>query len=527
MQVHKTVVILVAALAMSAVAGCARDCLVLERCGDQCVELTSDHANCGACGTVCSASEMCFASACRQRMTIGSATSKLDLLFMHDNADNGNGTDHLTVELTQRFDQLVTILGVAAKHGLAADLHLGVVTSDYGAGKTGGNGCQPSPGGERGVLQAIGTGASVDCRPLMDGLPFAHVNFDPAKAGENNLPIAQSLTKTLECMSLSGSGGCNFQHSLESVYAALHNSLPENAGFLRDDAKLAVVFLTSEDDSSAPPDTDMFDKTQTAKYGYPSSYRSTHFGIECEHDGALALPPYGDSGGPLLGCVPATNPPGEEYDVHRYSDFFTRPSSAGGVKADPADVSLFAIDAPGPQEGGVVQVVLSDPELLGTTLTACSPLDEAANPPCVPMLQHSCQNADSPYLVGDPAVRLNAVVHAARGGSFIGSICDSDYSASLVAIGNQLVATLASGCLSGPLTTPADPDCRVEQVNDNGNAMDIPRCDATASNTPCWSVTADARCAVVSPAALRLSVNRGAVPPTPASVMTAACATSN
>src|SRR5262249_17340944 len=140
----------------------------------------------------------------------------------------------------------------------------------------------------------------------------------------------------------------------ESVYAALNNKV-ENAGFLRDDAVLAVVFLTNEDDSSAPPTATMFDKNNTIQFGYEDSYRSTHFGIVCGNP--PMLPPYFSSNGPLSTCTPAPNPPGFEYDVKRYIDLFTKSSAQGGIKSNPADVVLVAIDAPQTP----VEVILSNP----------------------------------------------------------------------------------------------------------------------------------------------------------------------
>src|SRR5262249_13119377 len=151
-----------------------------------------------------------------------------------------------------------------------ADLHIGVVTSDYGAGATGAPGCTSSPGGDFGRLQARGKSAAQGClKPLPDlntgGLNFVHYDFNPKAdpAPSNNPPPDQDLVHTFVCMASVGATGCGFEHQLESVYAALHNNLPENAGFLRPDALLAVLFVTDEDDSSAPPDTDMFDKNKT------------------------------------------------------------------------------------------------------------------------------------------------------------------------------------------------------------------------------------------------------------------------
>src|SRR5262249_14880786 len=138
--------------------------------------------------------------------------------------------------------------------------------------------------------------------------------YNTSPGGMNNLPMGQTLADTFTCMASAGSQGCRFEHQLESVYAALHNN-PANVGFIRPDAALAIVFLTNEDDASAPPDTDVFDKNKVASYGYEDSYsRQTRFAVVCCPPGKvdcspkdLQFPPYGDSGGELTDCQAAPN----------------------------------------------------------------------------------------------------------------------------------------------------------------------------------------------------------------------------
>src|SRR5262249_10265954 len=50
-----------------------------------------------------------------------------------------------------------------------------------------------------------------------------------------------------------GDRGCGFEQTLEGMKRALDGSHPENVGFLRSAAFLAVVILTDEDDCSAQP----------------------------------------------------------------------------------------------------------------------------------------------------------------------------------------------------------------------------------------------------------------------------------
>jgi len=445
--------------------------------------------------------------------------NKIDVLFM---VDNSNSMSAMQTELKNRFNQFLQPFTDLASVGVYADLHLGVVTSDYGAGATGAPGCDLSPGGQKGKLQAVGKYADASCLPPV-GANYAAYVFAANGAGANNLPSGQSLLQTFTCMASVGSNGCGFEHQLESVYAALHNGLVENQGFLPDDAMLAVVFVTNEDDSSAPPTTDMFDRSLTNEYGFEDSYRQTRFGVICCPPGMSSctpdqrqLTPYGDSMGPLAQCQPAPNPSatmgpqgGREYDVSRYIDLFTKPASQGGVKANPDDVLLAAIDAPDMP----VQIILSNPGTAGgQPYQQCPTLNESSNPPCVPVLQHSCQNPAQQVFFGDPAVRLDTVVRAALHNT-IASICDDDYSGALQAFANQMVSRMGLGCVPSTIDLTGDvyKACTVEDRTTNMDGTvtvtPIPGCIPDGNLNPCWSFVQAPECAAAS--GFRFSIYRG------------------
>jgi hypothetical protein len=330
---------------------------------------------------------------------------KIDVLLM---VDNSFGMAPMQTDMAARLDQFLQPFQDFGN----VDLHLGVVTSDYGAGATGAPGCQSSPGGQLGRLQRMGPVAPPNCQPPV-GDPFI-----AWQASGNNLPMGQDLVTTLACIVSSiGTAGCGFEHPLESVYAALHNP-DDNPGFLRPDAALLIVFLTNEDDCSAPPTSNLFDKNRTATYGYEDSFRCTRFGVFC---GGQPVP-YSATIGPLGNCTPGH--PTELYDVARYIEFFTH------LKEDPRKVALAAIDA----DAAPVAVVLSNPGTpAGEPYAECEHPSEITNPPCVPVVQHSCHNPDRPAHFGDPAVRLNAVVAAAPN-HLLRSICDADFSKTLFEI---------------------------------------------------------------------------------------------
>ena len=435
---------------------------------------------------------------------------KVDILFM---VDNSGSMGAMSDELKHRFGQFFSVFDQLAKDSDYVDLQIGVVTSDFGAG-LGKNSCGASPGGQRGRLQAIGQFADNGCRAPM-GANFIKYTFTADGKGIHNLPPGQTLADTFTCMASVGSTGCGYEHQLESVYAALHDNLPENAGFLRDDALLVIVFLTNEDDSSAPPDTPMFEDGQAAEalYGYPDSFRSTRFGVMCGTPPSLVA--YQDSGGPLANCQAATSPPGLEYPVSRYIDLFTKPAAEGGLKTNAADVILVGIDAP----ADPVQIILSNPAILGgEPYFPCGLINEGSTPPCVPVLQHSCQNPKQPVFFGDPAVRLNTVINAAPIHK-IASICDSDYSGALADIGNLVVSSLKPGCVPIALADPINPDCAVDEATTHNDGTTeihlIPACANGNGIYPCWSVGMRPDCGVRSPQSLGITIERNgkAAPP--------------
>jgi hypothetical protein len=248
-----------------------------------------------------------------------------------------------------------------------------------------------------------------------------YIDYDQV-AGTSNIVGVPDVPSAFNCMASVGDGGCGFEHQLESVYRALHDPPPENAGFLRDDALLVVYFATDEDDCSAPPDTDLFDPSPdgVAKYGTLHSFRCTQFGITCSEPG---MPLTGGPMDPTGGCRPLTQAEGGKlFEVQRYIDFFARP---GGVKADPSDVILGSIHPP--------------PIPVGVTITM--PCADQVNTPSCPILNHSCLNPTNILFFGDPGVRMTAVVNSAYT-ALPWSLCDVPYSQPMQDLAQKIIARL-------------------------------------------------------------------------------------
>ncbi len=430
------------------------------------------------------------------------AKNKVDILFMIDNSSSMNPMQD---ELRSRFGDFFKVFEDLATAGTYADLHIGVVTSDYGAGDVTSGACEASPGGQRGFLQTVpapkADNPPANCLPPK-GAPYISYAFSPAGGtAVTNLPNgddATALIAEFTCMASVGASGCGFEHQLESVYAALHNT-QQNAGFLRSDALLTVVFVTNEDDGSAAPTAKFYESDMT--YGPYTTYRQTRYAVDC---GGMQIP-YGMPAGPLTSCAAAPNPMMDvtiAYDLSRYIDFFTKPSASGGVKADPGDVILVGIDgAETPFE-----TVLVDPNKSNAPYQPCAA--PMLSNTCIEALQHSCENVAEPGFFADPPVRLNAVIKSAEKHN-IASICGDDltqppdFTNALQELAKLISNSLGVACLSSPITDPSNPDCVVEDRADADNSVvdTIESCAQRNNIQPCWEYAENDKCPkVVNPA---------------------------
>lgn len=216
----------------------------------------------------------------------------LDLLFVVDNSGSmAEEQDNLTANLPVFINVLETIEG-----GLP-NVHIGVISTDVGAGPFAISGCQGT--GDNGAL-LVGAAA---CAPT--GANYIEDISDGAGGRITNYP--GTLAQAFSCNASLGATGCGFEMQLESMCRALNGSNGANAGFLRDTAFLGVVFLTDEDDCSTE-DTQMFDTSQNSidsELGFLSSFRCNEFGVTCETGNDNPRAP-----GTRTGCSPprATTP---------------------------------------------------------------------------------------------------------------------------------------------------------------------------------------------------------------------------
>jgi hypothetical protein len=422
-------------------------------------------------------------------------TSKVDILFM---VDDSSSMAPIQAQLAAGFSQFMTAL--EALPGGTPDLHLGVVTSSMGAGRnpsilhcTGVDGA----GNDGGKLHNEPVGSSCAGVTLTDR--YLSVRTDSAAGQRVTNFGAGSLADAFACIAAVGDQGCGFEQQLSSVRHALDPALapPENAGFLRSDAFLAVVLVTNEDDCSVPAESDLFDAT-TGTLGPLQSYRCNEYGHLCMIDGKLQRPPRDKETGELQGCRSA-----EDGRLDRVADFV---AFLKGLKADPARVFFAAVAGPPTP----YSVELYDDSTTGGEMW--------------PSVRHSCMTSGS---YADPAVRIAQAVNAFGSHGLFSSICDDSMGPVLHEISARFSRPMGAHCV--PTPSPGGPGCAVVErdVDANGRpvAQRLPRCAGAGGATPCWNLVDDA--VACGAGAQRLDIDRGGAAASPTLVTAIDCTTAH
>jgi hypothetical protein len=392
----------------------------------------------------------------------------IDILFVIDNSGSMNEEQ---VSLAANFGRFIDVLeGI---EGGLPNVHIGVVTTDLGAGNYNIGGC--SGNGDNGSLQSEPRGACT-------GPNGAFIRDLANPDGTRNRNYDGDLAETFSCIAKLGIDGCGFEQQFESMYRALNGSNSTNAGFLRDDAFLAVIFVTDEDDCSTKENT-MFDPAQVDALGPLSSFRCFEFGVICDPDTPRVQ-------GPRQNCRPRTAADASSnymYEVSRYVDFLK------GLKADPNNI--------------IVAGIIGNP----------SPVSVRADPQTGnPDLAPSCTSGSGEAA---PGVRLKYFLDQFPQRNTVESICNENLDGALVVIANLLAEVIGNPCLDGnlydtdPATPGIQPECQVSDVRypntDYREETPLPSCDVSGGATPCWHLEVNLETCRETPTHLELIVERG------------------
>ena len=231
----------------------------------------------------------------------------------------------------------------------APDLHIAVTTSNMGAGAftSSVSGCQtPDMGRFIDTARSAGDPTTCSSNRLNSGEYFFVDGASRNYSGD--------LATAVGCLVQAGYDGCHYRHLLSAMRAALGDPtrgivVPEtNAGFLRPNARLAIVLATNYWDCSAPPDSLLFDPNQTAvsdPLGPPSSFRCVEFGLTCDgltaNDGRVPR----TAGGPYQNCrsndaYAAIDPQHSLTPLQEFIDFLKR------IKPDVVVAGFSGVDDP-------------------------------------------------------------------------------------------------------------------------------------------------------------------------------------
>jgi len=380
-------------------------------------------------------------------------TGKLDVLFMiDDSASMAPLQAKLMTQIPAFMNSLANPVTLEKP-----DLHVAVVSSSFGAGawaNVAQCGSGTHPGDDQGKFQQ-GPGG-----PGSGACPMLHAGETFLKSGDGTAADPPNfdgdVATALTCMAMLGDSGCGFEAPFASVMYALAKGRldrgptdsehdPDNGGFLRLDAQLAVIMLTNEDDCSVRYDSLLLDPavnsvTDPTGLGALSSYRCNEFGHLC----AGSPPPHGyptpipAEGITLTSCVSAEEQGKTDPAV---VDPFGSPDPTNGhlwptisdlsqflrsLKANPADVFVAAIAGP-------------TTDASGGSLYKVLPSSNTTNGEVDPVIAHSCTQptAGEPEYA-DPAVRIKQWVDSFGPNGVFYPICAADFQGSMTGIATSM-----------------------------------------------------------------------------------------
>jgi hypothetical protein len=450
----------------------------------------------GAVGLACSSGSQGGADGPLQVSATESITfattpdNKVDLLFMLVNWSS-------TSEIKQKFyDQIPAFMNVLQSSPSPLDLHVAVVTPNMGAPgdvvSSLGGACVPP--GDDGAFRYMPTGTCISTG-LQNGATFL-------SSGNGVANFTGDMATTLQCIAMLQDTGCGFGQPLAAIDRALgadgSPAPATNAGFLRDDAYLAIVLLADQDDCSAPSNTPLFSLAVGGSnqqnienaLGPLSHYRCNQYGHLCKD-------PQGNT------IMPTLDPPagGTTLDL---TDCTSNDTSSGLLTPVTQFVSDIKSLKPDPDN----QIIVSG--IIGPTTpysVAWLPAQNGQNTQpgeLWPEVEHSCGAAGgddvNPEIgqtttdgsQGDPGVRLAEFVNSFQN-SALSSVCDPSYMPSMQAIATKVGALPSPPCLTRTIaqTAGGQPDCAVTahfMTNGVVTHEAYENCAVTGGAAPCWSL---------------------------------------
>jgi hypothetical protein len=329
-----------------------------------------------------------------------------------------------------------------------------------------------------GAFEFNGTDASAACTDQCK-LSAADLEIQPSLAGDGeraarpwlesiagtrNLKDGVSMADAFACFGPQGIDGCGYESPLEAMRLAVSKARKDRGGFLRQDALLAVVFVTDEADCSTNPDQ-MAAFTSDPTFWNSEDPRRTsgicwRAGVECQNPAGPDLGECHAANYDLEGQSGARDEDSVLYSVDRYIDFLKGlpGASDGGPQARDVLVSLIA-GVPVGYDSFAAEIAYkaaeagSEQQLSFGVAPGCVNTEDGSNSTAIPPVRE----------------REVAEAFAREGERNLFSICQDSYVDALAqiaaAIDRELPPSCADTCVADrdPATPELEPQCTVTE----------------------------------------------------------------
>jgi hypothetical protein len=371
---------------------------------------------------------------------------RVDIVLLVDNS--GSMAQEQTA-LTLRFPELIGALvdppidpGTGRpEHPPVEDLNIGVITSDMGTAGHTVSTCSNSAIGDDGCFRNTPS-------PAVGGCSASYPAFLSRNETNAGTYSPAQMASDFTCIATLGTNGCGFEQQFKAMRKATTDNTAVgacNAGFLRTDSLIALVFVTDEEDCSVRIDhPEMFDQTRTDL---------GHLNIRC-----FSHPEYVEDWNEYVAAFRSLRPAEEQNKI-----------VLGMIIGVPPDAPQCI--GPGDELDGCLSV----PAML-----------EQIDPATPSQLIPSCNTSMG---LAFPPRRFINMAQAFGSNAFVDSICKTDWTDAIRGITDKLVERLPSTCFPRDLTfdeATCTADCKViETLNSNRDCPVDPVC------TSCPTATVD------------------------------------
>jgi hypothetical protein len=367
--------------------------------------------------------------------------SGVDILVVVDNSmsmaeEQANLASNFPILIQSLLNPEVDPVTGLPSHVPVRDLHIGVVSTDMGTGGYSVETCSDPIDGDNGELQH-------SPNPSIGGCEAAYPTYLSYESEDPDLAAIDYMATGFGCIATLGINGCGFEQQLKaSAKALIDHRDGVNAGFLRPDSILTILFVTDEEDCSVAPGNEGIFDTLDSSLG--------HLNLRCFH---------------------------HPYMVEPIDTYITAFQS---LRADPEKLVLaFLVGVPLDPVcegfGDEIPTCLDHPDMV-----------EQVDPVSMTRLQPSCVTSTGEAY---PPRRLVSIAQQFGDGALVRSICTSDFRPAIDGLTAKLHEVVDSVAIVRELATDNDWDaedpCRcVAECKIIEALSDLRSCDTVMK--PCY-----------------------------------------